>query len=412
MIFKTSAIIILSFVAASASASVLDSASALVAGDGDEGVGSSNKGATRGGGMDIDLVGGGHFVPVDLSSSVAVGDGKVLKPSTVSSIDDIVDPLSIFPDKAMFVEANIDRLLKNNKTGKGAKNIKGGKKGKSKKEVDFPDSSDEEVNEQQCPIALFNGSYRYTSPCGKGLLVTIACGEDDDGGLGGDTCRYSERVVAQNACPESGLLNDEEEEDPCSVGGLFRQSENINYNADTDSCELAYFDFSEDRCELYLEEGGLGMKAVIHLSARQEMLLRFSFDSGETFYNEEAPRIAVVSPDVALYDTGRALSSDLIHAAKQRRLKCQACGDCSNISDDLDCESRKKSNYCEKSSDWHLFMLKNCRAACTPECNKKKCINNNQSCQFWKEKYFCAKSSVYHSYMYKNCPLACGVCKN
>merc|ERR1719491_1963783 len=98
-----------------------------------------------------------------------------------------------FPDKAMFVEADIDRLLKNNKAGKVVKNIKGEKKGKSKKEIDFPNSSDEEVNEQQCTIDLFRGSYRYTSPCGKGLLATIVCGEDDDGGLGGDTCRYSER---------------------------------------------------------------------------------------------------------------------------------------------------------------------------------------------------------------------------
>jgi len=230
-----------------------------------------------------------------------------------------------FPDKSMFVEADIDRLLKNNKAGKVVKNIKGGKKDKSKKEIDFPNSFDEEVNGKQCTIDLFRGSYRYTSPCGKGLLATIACGEDDDGGLGGDTCRYSERVYAQNACPESGLLNDEEEEDPCSVGGLFKQSENIGYNADTHSCELAYFDFSEDRCELYLDEGGLGMKAVIHLSARQEMLLRFTSDSGETFYNEEEPRIAVVSSDVDQYDAGRALSSDLIHAAKQRRLSCEPC---------------------------------------------------------------------------------------
>jgi len=252
--------------------------------------------------------------------------------------------LSIFPDKSLFVEADSDRLLKNKKAGKVGKNVKGGKKGKSKKEVDLPnssdssdeemneevdfpnssDSSDEEVNEQQCPIALFNGSYRYISACGKGLLATIACGEDDDDRVGGDICRYSERVVAQNTCPENGPLNDEEEEDPCTVGGIFKRSENINYNADTDSCELAYFDLSEDRCELYSKEGGLGMKAVINLFSREEMLLWFSSDSGETFYNEEEPRLAVVSSDVALYDTGRALSHDLTHVAIQS-LTCEIC---------------------------------------------------------------------------------------
>jgi len=67
------------------------------------------------------------------------------------------------------------------------------------------------------------------------------------------------------------------------------------------------------------------MKAAINLLSRQEMLLWFSRDSGETFYNEEEPRIAVVSSDVDQYDTGRALLSDLIHVAKQRRLTCEEC---------------------------------------------------------------------------------------
>jgi len=154
MIFKTSAIIILSFVAASASASVLDSASALVAGDGDEGIGSSNKGATRGGGIDIDLVGGGHFVPVDLSS-------------TVSSIDDIVDPLSIFPDKAMFVETDSGRLLKKEKSGKG---------GKKKKHTP--------------PIESIEGAYSYVGCDLNVFQATFLCGifGDDDP----DLCLYQE----------------------------------------------------------------------------------------------------------------------------------------------------------------------------------------------------------------------------
>ena len=270
---------------------------------------------------------------------------------------------------AMFVEANSDRLLKSSKVGKKVKGAKKSKK--SKKEVDFPNSSDNEVDfpnssdnedipvgqvaaellewkkgkhEQHCTIDLFKGSYRYISPCGKGLLGTIACSDEDD-----DTCFYSERVIAPDACPESGVLNDEEEEDQCTVGGSFKQSENIKYNAETDSCELAYFDFSEDRCDLYLGEGGLGMKAVINFSSRQKMLLWFTSDSGKTFYNVEEPRIAVVSSDVDQYDASQALSSDMIHAAKQRRQSvCKECEENQNVFllevDDDDDENWKKVN--------------------------------------------------------------------
>jgi len=270
---------------------------------------------------------------------------------------------------AMFVEANSDRLLKSSKAGKKVKAAKKNKK--SKKEVDFPNSSDNEVDfpnssdnedipvgqvaaellewkkgkhEQHCTIDLFKRSYRYISTCGKGFLVTIACSDEDD-----DTCFFSERVITLDACPKSGVLNDEEEEDQCTVGGSFKQSENIKYNAETDSCELAYFDFSEDKCELYPGEGGLGMKAVINFFSRQKMLLRFTSDSGKTFYNEEEPIIAVVSSDVDQYDASRALSSDMIHAAKQRRQSvCKECEENQNVFllevDDDEEENWKKVN--------------------------------------------------------------------
>mmetsp|Transcript_17744 Transcript_17744/g.17920 ORF Transcript_17744/g.17920 Transcript_17744/m.17920 type:complete len:683 (-) Transcript_17744:61-2109(-) len=114
--------------------------SAVMLGDSD-GIGGYDDGATSHEAMD------GHINLVDPSSVVVIG-GMGEGDSTVSSFDDIVDPLSIFLGDAVFVEADSDRLLK---AGKVGKNFKGGKKGKSKKEVDIPnssDSSDEEVNEE------------------------------------------------------------------------------------------------------------------------------------------------------------------------------------------------------------------------------------------------------------------------
>jgi len=102
---------------------LVDPSSFVMIGGMGEGVGNSVKGATT-------SDGGGRFVPDDPSSSLAGSGGKVLDHSTVSFIDNIVDPLSVFPDDAMFVEADSDRLLKSRKL---RKKVKGAKKNKIKK---------------------------------------------------------------------------------------------------------------------------------------------------------------------------------------------------------------------------------------------------------------------------------------
>jgi len=188
MIFKTSAIVILSFVAASASASVLDSA--LVAGDGDEGIGSFNKGATR--------------------------DGKVLKSSTVSSIDDIVDPLSNFPDKAMFVETDSGRLLEKKKTRKLGKNGKGGKNGKISP-----------------PIESIEGAYAYVG-CNLNVFhATFLCGSfgDDDP----DLCLYQE--------VKTGQISDEANSTDSvpTAGGQFYNPSSFGTDMTVDPDEVCVF---------------------------------------------------------------------------------------------------------------------------------------------------------------------------
>mmetsp|Transcript_14690 Transcript_14690/g.16530 ORF Transcript_14690/g.16530 Transcript_14690/m.16530 type:complete len:301 (+) Transcript_14690:550-1452(+) len=167
MIFKTSAIIILSFVAASASASVLDSASALVAGDGDEGIGSSNKGATRGG-------------------------------------------LSIFPDKAMFVETDSGRLLKKEKSGKG---------GKKKKHTP--------------PIESIEGAYSYVGCNLNVFQATFLCGifGDDDP----DLCLYQE--------VKTGQISDEANSTDSvpTAGGQFYNPSSFGTDMTVDPDEVCVF---------------------------------------------------------------------------------------------------------------------------------------------------------------------------
>lgn len=191
------------------------------------------------------------------------------------------------------------------------KTTKGEKKSKKHSKKQTPPSH--YMDEKLCPKDLFEGSYLYFGCDGKGFLASITCSESDD-----DTCYYSERVVNK----------DDEEEDPCPMGGKFVPAENIKYNVDTGACELAYFDLSDDDCDLYPEEeGGLGLKAEINMNS--EMSIWFTSDFGETYYNEENPRRAFAFPSTVEEDrfggADRALSEHEIRSAKERRRSRNLC---------------------------------------------------------------------------------------
>jgi len=237
-----------------------------------EGVGSSNNGATRGDGMDIDLVGGVHFVPVDLSSSVAVGDGKILEHSTISSIDDILDPLSIFPDKAMFVEADSDRLLK--PTGSAAKYDKKKTTKSDKKTKNHKSKSN------WCKENLFVGSWVYPYGCeGQPSEVVI-----------GRKTRVASNEYRQIFTFMQQSVNQDGTYGVCSSSGNFAEDHIVsgisNNQGEVDTCKIKFFFFQNeyDLCDSHDDDDQvLGVQAEIHSNDPKLMMLHFGNYDGTSF---------------------------------------------------------------------------------------------------------------------------------
>mmetsp|Transcript_46548 Transcript_46548/g.52058 ORF Transcript_46548/g.52058 Transcript_46548/m.52058 type:complete len:679 (+) Transcript_46548:190-2226(+) len=140
-------------------------------------------------------------------------------------------------------------------------------------------------NNRQCNSELFGGLWTYVGGMCRNLYgVLIGCGRElgfDEGEEG--MCVYNERILQ--------YANGDDTETACETGGMFHGTNSLVYDECSGDCVLEHLDLSHDPCELRDNGAATGLKAIINVkNDKDKMLLFFSHDGGETYYNQYFPR--------------------------------------------------------------------------------------------------------------------------